>query len=102
MVLTRRLRLKEVLASREEGFDLDELSTLMEVTRSVIISDLQHLQLSLRHRDEQLLMVPPKCTGCGFTFRLERPKAPSKCPSCKSRDLALPVFKVEQPQPAEA
>ena len=40
-------------------------------------------------------MAPPACTTCGYVFRLDVPKAPSKCPVCKSRKLANPVFKAE-------
>ena len=62
--------------------------------RDVALSDLKHLQLSLRHREETLLMVPPACTTCGYTFRLDAPKAPSKCPQCRSKKIEMPVFKV--------
>lgn len=94
-LITRRLRLRDLLASREEGYRLDEITYLLAVPRETALSDLKHLQLSLRHREEKLLMVPPACGTCGFTFRAEEPKAPSKCPQCKSKDIELPVFKVE-------
>lgn len=90
---TRRERLRELLLSAEEGLTLEQIEKILEVKRQTAISDLEHLRLSLRHRAETLMMVPPSCTTCGFVFRLEVPKAPSRCPMCKSRDLASPIFK---------
>ena len=90
---TRRERLRELLLSSEEGIPLDAIEKILEAPRSTVINDLQHLRLSFRHQDATLLMVPPTCTSCGFTFRLDAPKAPSRCPVCKSRDLSQPIFK---------
>lgn len=90
---TRRERLRDLLLSSEDGIALDQIERLLEVKRHVAIRDLEHLRLSLRHREETLFMVPPSCVSCGFTFRLEAPKAPSRCPACKSRELTEPIFK---------
>lgn len=92
---TRRARLRDLLLSSEEGVSLDEIERILEVRRQTAIDDLQHLQMSMRHRAETLLMVPPACTQCGFVFRLEAPRAPSRCPMCKSRALSDPIFKAE-------
>lgn len=90
---TRRERLRELLLSTEDGFALDAIEKILEAPRSTVIRDLEHLRLSFRHQEATLLMVPPTCGTCGYTFRLEVPKAPSKCPACKSRDLTEPIFK---------
>lgn len=90
---TRRKRLRELLLSTEEGLSLESIEKLLEAKRSTIIADLEHLRLSFKHQDARLLMVPPSCTTCGFTFRLEAPKAPSRCPMCKSKALSDPIFK---------
>lgn len=90
---TRRERLRDLLLSTDEGVRLDALEKLLEARRQTIVKDLEHLRLSFRHQDATLLMVPPSCADCGYTFRLESPKAPSRCPVCKSRDLTEPVFK---------
>lgn len=93
-VKTRRERLRDLLSEAEEGCTLEDLREHFQVPRHVVLSDLRHLQLSLRHRDETLLMAPPRCKECGYEFAVEEPKAPSKCPMCKSVALADPVFKV--------
>lgn len=90
---TRRERLKELLLTTEEGLSLEAIERLLEAKRQTIIADLEHLRLSFRHQDKTLLMVPPSCTTCGYVFRLDAPKAPSKCPACKSRALSEPIFK---------
>lgn len=90
---TRRERLRELLFSTEEGIALDAIEKILEAKRGTILNDLEHLRLSFRHQAATLLVVPPTCGTCGYTFRLDHPKAPSKCPSCKSRDLSAPIFK---------
>lgn len=90
---TRRERLKELLFEAEEGVPLDAIEKILEAPRSTIIQDLEHLRLSFRHQSARLLMVPPSCVTCGYVFRLDAPRAPSKCPACKSRDLNAPIFK---------
>lgn len=90
---TRRRRLRELLLTTEEGLPLDALEKILEAKRSTLLNDLEHLRLSFRHQSATLLVVPPSCVSCGFTFRLDVPKAPSRCPVCKSRDLSEPIFK---------
>jgi len=92
---TRRRRLRALLLSTDDGLSLDEIEKILEVRRSIAIQDLEHLRLSFKHQDATLLMVPPACTTCGFVFRLDVPKAPSRCPACKSRALSAPIFKAE-------
>lgn len=92
---TRRRRLRDLLLSSDQGVPLDEIEKLLEAKRSTVIQDLEHLRLSFKHQDATLLMVPPACTTCGFVFRLDVPKAPSRCPVCKSRALSEPIFKAE-------
>ena len=91
--VTRRKRLRELLFSTEDGLPLEAIEKILEAKRSTVIADLEHLRLSFRHQSALLLMVPPSCATCGYTFRLESPKAPSRCPACKSRDLSEPIFK---------
>lgn len=92
---TRRERLSDLLFSAPDGVSLEQIEKILEVRRTTAIADLEHLRLSFKHRPATLLMVPPTCGDCGYTFRLERAKAPSRCPECKSRDLTDPIFKAE-------
>ncbi|MEA3200837.1 MAG: transcriptional regulator [Thermoplasmata archaeon] len=92
---TRRERLRELLFTASDGLPLDEIEKRLEARRGTILADLEHLRLSFKHQDATLLMVPPTCLQCGFVFRLDVPKAPSKCPMCKRRTLSAPIFKAE-------
>lgn len=91
--MTRRERLRELLLTTEDGLSLAAIEKILEVRRQTALADLEHLRLSFRHRPATLLMTQPKCTTCGFQFRLDSPRAPSRCPACKSRDLEGPLFK---------
>lgn len=84
-----------MLLATEDGLSLEAIEKIFEVRRQTAVSDLEHLRLSFRHQGATLMMVPPSCTLCGFTFRLDVVKAPSRCPMCKSRDLSEPIFKAE-------
>ena len=84
------------MASRDEGFSLEEIEDILDLNRSALLDDLRHLQMSLRHRPERMLVVPPSCRTCGYTFRIEEPRAPGRCPVCKSEAVLLPVFKVQK------
>lgn len=90
---TRRERLRELLLSTEDGLTLEQIERILEVKRQTALADLEHLRRSFRHRAATLLVVPPSCTACGYTFRLDTPRAPSRCPSCKGRALSEPIFK---------
>jgi hypothetical protein len=92
---TRRARLRDLLLSTQDGLSLWEIERILDARRQTILSDLDHLRQSFRHSDATLLMVPPACTTCGFVFRLDVPKAPSRCPVCKSRALSEPIFKAQ-------
>ncbi|HWG91494.1 MAG TPA: transcriptional regulator [Candidatus Thermoplasmatota archaeon] len=94
-MMTRRGRLRELLKTRDDGFSLKEIQDIMDVRRGALLDDLRHLQLSLKHEEETLLVAPPACIECGFTFHLKEPRAPGRCPSCKSEKIRDPVFKVE-------
>lgn len=86
--------MRELLATREDGFSLEEIEDIFDLTRSRALDDLRHIHKSLRRAKTHLMMVPPRCVACGFVFDAEEPKAPSKCPKCKSDRLVDPIFKV--------
>ncbi|MHB8603860.1 MAG: transcriptional regulator [Thermoplasmatota archaeon] len=92
---TRRERLRSLLASRDDGYSLGELADILSLPRGVLIDDLRHLQMSVRHERARLLMAPATCRSCGFRCSAEQPRAPSRCPQCKGRALDAPVFKLE-------
>ncbi|MCC6043182.1 MAG: transcriptional regulator [Candidatus Verstraetearchaeota archaeon] len=61
-----------------------------------VYEHLKHVAKTVRRRgDEVLVMLPPTCRFCGFTFKdLDKPKKPSKCPKCKGERISPPAFKI--------
>jgi len=61
-----------------------------------IYEHLKHVAKTVKSKgDEVLVMTPPSCKSCGFTFKdLDKPKKPSKCPKCKSQRISPPAFKI--------
>jgi len=63
-----------------------------------IYEHLRHIAKTVKaqsHGKEILVMIPPSCRKCGYTFKeLDKPKKPSKCPRCKSERISPPAFKI--------
>ena len=65
--------------------------------RDLVYEDLKHIAKTIRRLSggkETLVMQVPYCRDCGFIFKLDRPKKPSRCPRCKSYRIAPPAFKI--------
>lgn len=72
-----------------------ELATHVEVPVSTILTDIDHVSRSLG-ADERVEAVPPECRDCGFTGFDDLANVPSRCPDCKSQDIADPVFRIRE------
>ncbi len=48
----------------------------------------------VKRKGLELVMIPPRCRKCGFTF--DKPKA-SRCPKCKSEWIEPAVFAIRPP-----
>ena len=59
-----------------------------------IYRHLNHVVKTLRAKEGlQLMMEPPRCLSCGYTFTgLTKPRKPKKCPKCRDRRIAPPKF----------
>jgi transcriptional regulator len=93
-VESRRQRLARLLQQREEGWNPRELAEALEADEGVILEDLAHVQRSLRRSGLALLMQSARCRACGWAQGGEQPRAPGKCPSCRSTWLDPPRFRV--------
>lgn len=75
-----------------------EASTLAEefgITAGSALSHVEHIAQSLEGADEQLLAAPPTCGDCGFDDFDHLTNRPSRCPECKSENVAEPTFTIE-------
>jgi hypothetical protein len=73
-----------------------DLSKRAGISERDVASHLEHLDRSLPHRGERLVIAPPTCLDCGFVFgERRRFTRPSGCPECRGRRISLPRFRVE-------
>jgi len=70
-----------------------ELSAELGLPEREIVRHLDHLERSLRGGRARLVMEPPACLACGFTFaKRERLTRPSRCPVCRSERVTAARF----------
>jgi predicted Zn-ribbon and HTH transcriptional regulator len=73
-----------------------DLSGEVGVREKDVAEHLAHLQKSLAHRGERLVVTPAACIACGFAFReRERLSRPGACPKCRSTRIDPPTFRIE-------
>jgi transcriptional regulator len=73
-----------------------DLSKLAGIPEHDVAAHLEHLERSLKHTGEKLVIEAPACMDCGFTFtQRHRFTRPSGCPKCRGRRITLPAFHIE-------
>lgn len=95
---TLRQSLREVLLAGPAT--ARDLSRRVGIPERDVAEHLAHLERSLRHGGERLVVEPSVCLACGFRFTHRdghRYKRPGRCPSCHARRLSLPEFRIERP-----
>lgn len=88
---TARQRLIELL--RERDATASEASRELGMPEKQVYNYVEDLRMSLRDRDESLLVMPSECMECGFNEFTESLN-PSRCPECRSERLSEPVFRI--------
>lgn len=72
-----------------------DLSKLVGIPEHDVASHLEHVERSLSHKGETLVVDPAACLDCGFEFtRRHRFTRPSACPNCRGRRISFPRFRV--------
>jgi len=74
----------KVLMEHKEGLTAREICYALKLDPSrenEVYSAILKAAKIVRRKGLELVMMPPRCKKCGFTF--DRPKV-SKCPKCKS------------------
>lgn len=92
MEKTRRQQIRELLMER--WWTLDGLARACEVTKKIVIDDLEHIARSIAPQQRLEIQVP-QCSQCGFRFRgRTRFSDPSRCPRCKNEHLSPQTFRI--------
>ncbi len=92
---TLRQQIMEELERSLEPVSLQELSRLVSVSEKELVPHFPHIEKSVKRNGKKLEYFPAACRKCGFEFsKREDPRKPSKCPSCRSEYISLPLFRI--------
>ena len=89
------LRQQIITLLRVRPWDAGGLSRALGIAQRQVESHLTHVRKSIKAHGERLVIGPAQCRDCGFAFtERTRTTKPSRCPQCKSEQLAPPVFEI--------
>ena len=83
--------MKEML--QKEAWPLLGLAKFFGVPLKTVEEDVGHIEKSASS-EYKLLVNPPECEACGFVFRKDKKKRPSRCPQCKSERITEPTVRL--------
>jgi len=93
MIGTIRQQLIELLQKNQ--LNVREISQTLSVTEREAYQHLQHVEKSLQSRGQRLLIDPPFCLSCGFSFsNRKRLAKPGRCPMCKNSHIQPACFTI--------
>lgn len=76
-----------------ENMTAREISGQVGIGEKEVLEHLEHLRIALRGR---LVVTPPACLECGFSFRKrERLGKPGRCPVCRSERIVDPSYTID-------
>jgi len=91
--LTMRERIVLLLRHSEKPLTAKEIKEALGLKREKeVYEHLYHIAKSSKHKDYELIVFLPYCRDCNYTFKLDIPKKPSRCPRCKSENIEPPKF----------
>lgn len=95
-----RQRMVKLLESIAEPITAEDIANSLDIDVNDVYIHLAHLAKTVWRSSsgkKALLMVPPRCRKCGYTFKnLDKPKKPSKCPRCRSEWIEHPRFIIRE------
>ena len=77
---------KTPLSTREIAFELN-----IEDER-LVYEELKHVAKTVKRSGKTLYVQPAYCKKCGFVFKQNLFKKPSRCPRCKSQWIEPPRY----------
>ena len=89
------LRQQIIALLRMRPWDAGGLARALGISQRQVEAHLTHVRKSVEAHGEWMVIEPAQCRDCGFTFsERTRTTKPSRCPQCKSEQLAPPVFEI--------
>lgn len=91
--LTTREKILYLLRYSDEPLTAKQIMKILGIKKEKeVYEHIYHLSKSSKRKDFVVIVFPPVCEECGYTFDLEYPKKPTKCPICKSERIKPPSF----------
>jgi predicted Zn-ribbon and HTH transcriptional regulator len=89
------LRQQIIALLRMRPWEAGALARALGISQRQVEAHLTHVSKSVAAHGERMVIGPAQCRDCGFTFaERTRTTKPSRCPHCKSEELAPPVFEI--------
>jgi len=80
----------------EQEMSARDLSQAMGIREKEVYTHLSHMERSVAARKKKLMILPSRCTNCGFVFKdRKRFTRPGRCPHCKSEQIQNPTYKIK-------
>jgi len=90
------LRQQIIALLRVRPWEAGGLARALGISQRQVESHLTHVRTSVEAHGERMVIGPAQCRDCGFAFaERTRTTKPSRCPQCKSEQLAPPVFAIQ-------
>lgn len=93
---TIRQQLRGLL--RRDTLSFSTLRQLLGVSVRQLEEELRHVERTVRASGGRLVVVPPLCLACEFSFRDRESRhlhAPGRCPRCRSERITDPAFRID-------
>ena len=80
----------------EQEMSARDLSQAMGIREKEVYTHLFHMERSVAAQKKRLMIIPSRCTNCGFVFKDRRRfTRPGRCPHCKSEQIQNPMYKIK-------
>ncbi len=95
---TVRKQVINLLKESKHPLTVEEIALMLgyDLTPAQVYEHLKHIAKTVRRTSGgrlTLVMKPPICRKCGYVFKdIKKPRAPSKCPRCRSQWIEPPAF----------
>ena len=89
------LRQQIIALLRVRPWEAGGLARALGISQRQVESHLTHVRKSVEAHGERMVIAPAQCRDCGVACaERTRTTKPSRCPQCKSEQLAPPVFEI--------
>ncbi len=79
------------------AMDFDELREALRMSVRGLDEALGHVEKSLKHTGQELVVDPAVCSTCGFVFTGREQRhfhPPGRCPRCRGERIEAPRFSI--------